>query len=237
MKNNLRLQQIREAERNSHIEIYSGKELYESGSWLQKPIRTVLDLMPLFRDYRELHILDLGGGVGRNSIPFAQEYRNISCTVECVDILELAIEKLKDNAQKYNAASTIKGIVSSIEDYAIEENNYDLIMAISALEHVESKDAFIHKLIEMRDGIRENGIVCLVINSEVIETDKQTGESLPPQFEVNLSTDEMQKILMDTFCDWNIIKRTVRAQQYDIPRECGVVELKTNVVTLVARKV
>lgn len=236
MENNLRLQQIRESERNSHIEIYSGKELFESGSWLQKPIKTVLDLLPLFRDYYELHILDLGGGVGRNCIPFAQEYCNISCTVECVDILELAIEKLKGNAQRYHVASSIKGIVSSIEDYAIEENRYDLIMAVSALEHVESKDAFIHKLHEMCNGIRENGIVCLVINSEVVETDKQTGESLLPQFEVNPGTEELQDILKDAFADWEIMKRTVRAQQYDIPRECGVVDLKTNVVTLVARK-
>lgn len=236
MKNKLRLQQIREAERNSHIEIYSEKELYESGSWLQKPIKTVLDLVPLFHDYNELHVLDLGGGVGRNCIPFAQEYSNISCTVECVDILELAIEKLKDNAQRYHIASTIKGIVSSIEDYTIEECKYDLIMAVSALEHVESEEAFVNKLIEIRDGIREKGIVCLVINSEVMETNKDTGESLEPQFEVNPDTEELQAILRDTFADWEIMKTTVRTQQYDIPRDAVTSDLKTRVVTLVARK-
>ena len=46
--NNDRLTEIREAEKASHLEIYSTAELYEKGSWLQKPIKTVLDLLPIF---------------------------------------------------------------------------------------------------------------------------------------------------------------------------------------------
>ncbi len=52
MKQATRLQQIRESERNSHMEIYSIKELFEPGSWLQKPIKTVLDLIPLYHRLR-----------------------------------------------------------------------------------------------------------------------------------------------------------------------------------------
>lgn len=230
-----RLEQIRRFERDSHIEIYSTKELYESGSWLQKPIKTVLDIVPMFEEYQELHILDLGSGVGRNSIPFAQKYAEIPCTIECVDILELAIEKLKYNAEKYNVASSIKGIVAPIEEYSIPENSYDLIMAISALEHINSEEAFIAKLREIQAGIRENGIVCLIINSNVVEKDKATGKGLAPQFEVNLPTAKLQSLLEQSFKGWEKIKATVSVQHYDIPREKGVVELTSNVVTLVAR--
>lgn len=89
---NQRLNEIRESEKQSHIETYTKNELYENGSWLQKPIKTVLDLIPLFEDYEELYILDLGVGVGRNCIPFAQVYKNKPCYIEGVDILELAIQ-------------------------------------------------------------------------------------------------------------------------------------------------
>ncbi|MDE5894233.1 MAG: hypothetical protein K2H45_15065 [Acetatifactor sp.] len=50
-----RLEQIRSSERKSHTEIYTSRELYQEGSWLRKPIKTVMELMPLFQDYRELH--------------------------------------------------------------------------------------------------------------------------------------------------------------------------------------
>lgn len=48
-----RLDEIRESEKKSHIETYTKNELYENGSWLPKPIKTVLDLIPLFEDYEE----------------------------------------------------------------------------------------------------------------------------------------------------------------------------------------
>lgn len=66
-----RLAKIRESERKSHEALYSGEELYKEGSWLKKPIKTVLDLLPLFREYDELKVLDLGCGVGRNAIAVA----------------------------------------------------------------------------------------------------------------------------------------------------------------------
>lgn len=236
MKTNTRLQQIREAERKSHIEIYSDKNLYESGSWLAKPIKTVLDLIPMFKNYQQLRILDLGSGVGRNSIAFAREYQNISCTVECVDILDLAIKKLEENAGKFNVASSVKGIIAPIEEYPIAENAYDVIMAVSALEHVESEAIFLQMLKKISRGITENGVVCLVINSNVVEMDKVTGNPLEPQFEVNLDTELLQKMLEGIFGEWEKIKTLVSVQKYDIPRDNSVVDLTSNVVTFVARK-
>lgn len=232
----MRLEEIRKAERESHEEVYSSCKLYESGSWLQKPIRTVLNLIPEFAEHEEIRVLDLGGGVGRNCIPFAKEYRDRQCLVECVDILDMAIEKLYENAREHDVESVIKGIVSPIEKFDIKENTYDLIMAISALEHIDSEESFINKLQEIRRGIRKNGIVCLVINSEVVEIHKETKEALPPQFEVNLSTEAMKKLLEKAFTGWELIKTTVSRQNYDVPRDSCIAELSTNVVTYVARK-
>ena len=233
---NNRIRQIRESEKKSHIEMYSNDELYKTGSWLKKPIKTIQEIIPLFKDYKELNVLDLGCGVGRNSISIAQEYKNADCIIECVDILELAIEKLYSNANEYGVSSNIRGIVKPIEDYVIQANSYDFIMAVSALEHVDTKNTFIDKLVEIREGIRENGVVCLIINSNVRENDKATGNKVPAQFEVNLSTQELQTILNQIFIEWTILKTTVQEQQYDIPRENGVSDLKTSVVSFVARK-
>lgn len=230
------IQSIRESERKSHEELYSGEELYKEGSWLNKPIRTVTDLFPVFDGCKEFRALDLGSGIGRNGIAIAKRFQNISCRVDCVDILELAIEKLLENAKRFGVEECIWGTVCPIEEFEILPNTYDLILAVSALEHIDSKESFAKKLKEIRDGIKQNGIVCLVINSEVEEKNKETGEALFPQFEVNLRTDELQAVLQETFVDWEVIKATVREQQYDIPREGCISELSTNVVTCVVRR-
>ena len=41
------LTDIRNSERQSHMEVYATHRLYEPGSWLAKPVKTVLDTIPL----------------------------------------------------------------------------------------------------------------------------------------------------------------------------------------------
>ena len=48
---NERIKRIRISERNSHTEIYLNEELYKSDSWLNKPIKTVVDLIPCFKGF------------------------------------------------------------------------------------------------------------------------------------------------------------------------------------------
>ena len=233
---NERINHIRHAEAASHTQAYTSHALYSPGSWLAKPVKTVMDLLPLFEGYTNFRALDLGSGVGRNCIPVAQHFCGIPCRVDCVDILELAIAKLNESALQYGVENRIRGIVSSIDDYKITADSYDLIMAISALEHIASKSAFEKKLAEIRDGLWSGGIACLIVNSGVIEHDKATGQELLPQFEVNLPTSQMQDILEKTFAGWQVIKHTIVHQKYDIPREYGIADLETDVVTYVVRK-
>lgn len=230
------VESIREAERKSHEEIYSTAKLFEKGSWLQKPVKTILDILPLFEEYEALSVLDLGCGVGRNSIPIAQAFQNAKCIIDCVDILDMAIDKLNYYSDEYGVSDCINGIVTSIDDFEIEKNGYDIILSVSSLEHINSEDAFINKLYEIRNGIKENGVVCLIVNSEISETDKQSGKPLEPQFEVNLKTDKLVSLFQDVFIDWQFLKTTVVNQRYDIPRNDCVADLTTNVVTCVVRK-
>ena len=231
-----RIEQIRKAEAESHTEAYNNYVLFSPGSWLAKPVKTVMELLPQYEGYEQFCGLDLGSGVGRNSIPVAQHFNGIPCRVDCVDILELAITKLNENARQYGVEKSICGIRSSMDDYEIAADSYDLIMAVSALEHVASQSVFEKKLMEIRDGLRSGGIACLIVNSGVTEQDKLNGKELPPQFEVNLPTDQMQEMLHKTFSGWKMIKHTVVHQKYDIPREKGLSALETDVVTCVVRK-
>ena len=233
---NERINHIRKAEAASHTQAYTSHALYSPGSWLAKPVKTVMELLPLFEGYTQFAALDLGSGVGRNCIPVAQHFSGIPCRVDCVYILELAIAKLNENALQYGVENCIRGIVSAIDDYEITADSYDLIMAISALEHIASQSAFEKKLAEIWDGLRYGGIACLSVNSGVIEHDKATGQELPAQFEVNLPTDQMQELLEKTFAGWQVIKHTIVHQKYDIPREDCVADLETDVVTYVVRK-
>ena len=78
----LNVDTIRESEKISHEKIYSEKQLYEQGSWLAKPVKTVMDSLELL-SCKEINVLDLGCGVGRiimfkeclkhNIIPFIIE--------------------------------------------------------------------------------------------------------------------------------------------------------------------
>ena len=111
-----------------------------------------------------------------------------------------------------------------------------MIIAVSALEHVDNVESFKNKLTEISKGTKENGIVCLIINSQITEINKENRLPLIPQFEVNLKTQELIDLLNVAFDGWEIIKNTVRNQKYDIPRENCVSDLTTDVVTYVARK-
>lgn len=230
------LEQIREKERLSHIDAYTQHTLYQAGSWLKKPVQTVMDLLENFDSYPSLRILDLGCGVGRNCIAIAQHFSNIHCEIDCVDILDLAIEKLKHNAEKYNVLSSIHGCVMPLERYSIPTNAYDLILAVSALEHVDSEGSFVRVLAEIKSGIRENGVFCLIINTDVQEFDKFTGQPLSAQFEVNLTERKLRCLLQDIFSGWSVLKYTVQQQNYDIPRDDIVACLYSYVVTFVVKK-
>ena len=233
---NERLARIRESERKSHTAIYTNEKLYHSDSWLQRPIKTVREIVQFFDGYNELRVLDLGCGVGRNSIYIAEQFRDINCSVDCVDLLDIAIEKLMENATEHNVSSHINGITTSIEEYEIQRNSYDFIMAISALEHIDSQDSFQRKLLEIRDGVQKNGIVCLIINSNIVEACLETNNPMEAQFEVNLPTETIQALLNEIFLEWEILKTSVVSQQYDIPRELFISRLNTNVITYVARR-
>ena len=107
---NDRLNRIRESEKKSHTEIYTSEKLYDTNSWLSKPIKTVQEISSHFSDYESIRILDLGAGVGRNSIYLAEQFKSKNCIIDCVDLLDIAIGKLNQNASIHGVSDSINGM-------------------------------------------------------------------------------------------------------------------------------
>lgn len=225
---------IRSAEIEYHDAFYKSTKLYEPGSWIGKPVANVMEAFDMIDSSKPLKILDLGSGVGRNAIAIAQ--MSIDGTViDCVDLLPSAIEILNDNAKVYHVKDKINGIVSTIEDYQINKE-YDFIIGVSTLEHVNDEAAFKKVLKNIRNHLVINGVACLIINSEVQEKDIETGELLVPQFEVNMLTKDIQKLVHDIFVGFEFVKEEIKLLNYRINRAGKDVNLSTNAVTFIIRR-
>ena len=229
-----RLERIRQAEAQSHTAAYADLQLYAPGSWLSKPVRALGELLPLYEDCHGLRVLDLGSGVGRNAIACAQ--RLPGCRVECVDILPVAIEKLLENAERLGVSEQIEGVTAPVDGFPVEQKGYDLILAASVLEHLDSRESARRKMREISEGIRPGGAVLIVMNTGVREWDTATGEALDAQFEVNLSPEEVRRLLDDAFGGWEILWDTLIHQEYDVPRGERRVTIFSEVVTFTAKR-
>ncbi len=229
-----RLTEIRRAEAQSHTAAYESLELYAPGSWLSKPVKALGALLPLYAGMPGLRVLDLGSGVGRNAIACARQLPG--CTVECVDILPIAIEKLLENAEKMGVGDSVRGIAAPVDGFEIEENGYDLILAASVLEHLDSRASAIRKLKEIARGIRPGGAAMILMNTGVREWDADTGEMLDAQFEVNLSPEEVRELLDDFFRGWEVLWDKCIHYEYPVPRGERVAVISSEVVTFTARR-
>ncbi|MEJ9319200.1 class I SAM-dependent methyltransferase, partial [Halalkalibacterium halodurans] len=157
-----RIEFIRKEEKKYHDFCYENYKLFEEGSWLYKPVKTVIELLPILDERTSPKVLDLGSGVGRNSIPIAKEIKNKNGKVICVDLLDSALDKLKLYSKEYEVEEVIETMKADIGHYDIAKNEYDLIVAVSTLEHVESENVFEKVIKKMASGTKNEGINCII---------------------------------------------------------------------------
>lgn len=230
------IEYIRNEEKKYHDRLYENHKLFEEGTWLYKPVKTVISLLDYFKDRSYLNALDLGCGVGRNSIPIAKALKNNNGKVICVDLLDSALEKLIEYSQKHEVASVIETKKIDIEDFIIHQEEYDFIVAVSVLEHLSSKSALERKLTQMVRGTKDNGINCIVSNTNINEVSLKTNTPVQPMFEINVSSFEMLVLLDHIYQGWEIIQRNVKQQEFEIERNGEPIILTTDCITFVAIK-
>ncbi|MED1903058.1 class I SAM-dependent methyltransferase [Bacillus thuringiensis] len=231
-----RIDYIKQEEQKYHDLCYEQYKLFETGSWLYKPVKTVMDLINHFDGQNNLQVLDLGSGVGRNSIPIAQKIRNTSGTVTCVDLLNSALTKLQTYSKEHDVFEVIKTEQAAIENYHIDSNAYDYIVAVSSLEHAKSEEDFKNVLHSMKKGTKNGGINCLIINSNIQEIDLKTNEELEALIEINLPTEEMIHLLKSIYKGWKEVKVEIKELAYNIVRNERHIQLKTNAITFAVQK-
>ncbi|MEI2316433.1 class I SAM-dependent methyltransferase [Bacillus paramobilis] len=231
-----RIDHIRNEEKKYHDLCYEQYKLFETGSWLYKPVKTVIDLMDYFEGQNNLQVLDLGSGVGRNSIPIAQKIKNANGTVTCVDLLDSALTKLQIYSQEHDVFEVIKTEQAAIENYYFHPNTYDYIVAVSSLEHVKSEKDLKNVLHSMKKGTKTGGINCLIINSNIQEIDLHTNGKLDALIEINLPTEDMIYLLKSIYKEWQEIKIKIKELAYHIVRNERDIQLKTNAITFVVQK-
>ncbi|EJV72365.1 hypothetical protein BWGOE4_26670 [Bacillus mycoides] len=231
-----RIDYIRHEEKKYHDFCYEQYKLFEAGSWLYKPVKTVMNMLNYFEGQKDLHILDLGSGVGRNSIPIAQKIMNSGGTVTCVDLLDSALTKLQVYSKEHDVFEYIKTEQSALEDYYISSNSYNYIIAVSSLEHVRSIEDFKKVLHSMKNGTKSGGINCLIVNSNIQEIDLETNQALDALIEINLSTKEMIHTLKDVYTEWQEVQVEIKNLTYDIVRNGTHIQLNTNAITFVMQK-
>lgn len=232
-----RLEQIRLKEKLYHDEYYQNVKLFTKDTWLQKPVKTVMDTFELLSDKKDVRLLDLGCGVGRNSIPLAQRLKGTNSKLVCVDFLESAIINLEQYAQEFGVSDKLELIQSDIGEFNVSPNSYDYIISVSVLEHLDSILTF-HRVLEaLKLGTKEKGVHCFIINSNIQEIEIDTGSPLNPMFEILFRTETLITKLRNTYtADWAIIRETVAEYSLEIMRDDKRVLLKSDVVTWIAQK-
>lgn len=175
-----------------------------------------MDNLVYFNSNDNVTVLDLGCGVGRNSIPIAESMKTRRGRVICVDLIQSALVKLLDYSQQFGVSEYIKIIQSDIGEYVIGVNEFDYIIAVSALEHVESELKLKQVLERMVRGTKDNGINCIIMNTNIEEIDMSTGKELEPLMELNMTTDYAQQLLLSAYQGWDSIFTTVKKLQFTI---------------------
>lgn len=231
-----RIEKIREEERKYHEACYDNYKLFEAGSWLHKPVRTVMDNLSLLEDRKNLSVLDLGCGVGRNSIPIAETLLNRNGKVVCIDLIESALSKLMSYSSQHGVEHFLEPVLSDIGDYNIPIHEFDYIVSVSALEHVNSEEVLVDVLGRMTLGTKSDGINCIIMSTNIKEIDALTGESLEPYLEINLNTDQAVQLLNEVYKGWEVLNKHVKPLEFLIERNGREILLRCDCFTFVAKK-
>lgn len=225
----------REKEILYHEKFYEEAALFEPGSWLARPVQTVMDHLELL-PFQNMRVLDLGCGVGRNSIPIAQRIQPAGGKVLCVDLLPSAVDKLRQYAASYGVSSSIEALAADVQHYDIAKDTYHYIIACSCLEHMSSEAAFVSKIKQMQAGTMDRGIHCILMSTEVKEIDLETGVEEEGLIELNLSADQAFSIFYELYPEWEILMNRQIQQDIQEVKDGRDVLFRSQWITFIARK-
>ena len=219
-----------------HREYYASHQLFEPGTWLEKPNSALMNIGEELAKLCNVSVLDLGSGIGRNAIPLAQLLGKKVSTFDCVDIVEIAIEKLKENASYYRVDHIINPILKNLAEFSVASCRYDLILAMSSLEHAVKSEKLPELIRRIQNGTKITGFNCLSIGTNLTEIDHKTGKNITPLISAALSSAECTNLLRDLYRDWDIQKLGLSTFSQRIHRGQQEITWSSDYCLLVARR-
>lgn len=187
--------------RQYHEQYYGRHQLYEPGSWLSKSDPRLIELSSATGLDAHSRVLDLGCGVGRNSIALA---KLTGAHVTAVDILPSALDKLQQYANQHQVDQCINAVTSSMEEFAIEPDAYDLILAVSAIEHVASLTALHRVLADIQRGTKKGGRVLITTSTARNVIAETSGKKVETLVETPLTERQATQVFAQIFQGWQI---------------------------------
>lgn len=227
---------IRENSEEFYKRAYERKYSFRGSSMLDKPVRGMMECLSALKNEKYINVLDLGAGEGRNAIPVAKMFSEKICNIECVDNCEKANQLLEEYAQSEGLQKVIHATFSQIEDYAIQTNMYQMVIASFCLEHMESEERMYAKIAEMREGIKAGGMICLAVHTNLQEQAKYSGQTVFSRFELHLDTEVFREQLEKLFAEWQIMKSAVWEQSWEEDRNGTTVEVQADELVFIAQK-
>jgi 2-polyprenyl-3-methyl-5-hydroxy-6-metoxy-1,4-benzoquinol methylase len=216
-----------------HREFYKVNSLFEPGSWLEKPDANIIEIGNSFLGQAPIRVLDLGAGVGRNAIPLAKLLKDQKISIDCVDILDIAIDKLTLNAHTFGVTQSINPILADVSTYSIPTEQFDLILAESVVEHCLDMQAV---LLSIQTGTKIGGFNCLSITTDLEETDISTGAKLEPSIQTNLSAIDCEALIRHLYSNWKVKKLTFSPYEEIQTRQEVAILRKAKFLFLVAER-
>lgn len=214
-----------------HQEYYASNQLFQKGSWLEKPDKDVQRIIDTLCDGSSKTVLDLGSGVGRNAIALAKA----GFTLTCVDNLALAVELLNRYAAEHKVADRVVAEVYELDAYQVPENTFDVLLAVSVLEHASSREQVRRIIEQLSRGARYGGIALVTISTDRKVFEVDSGKSVKTLVETRLSADEATALLKESFRTWSSLDLHCEVYQERLQYEGKLVDWSSTEVRMFAR--
>lgn len=189
-----------------HKLYYSQHQLFEADSWLAKPDAGLMELVEKLIAHPQstpLELLDLGCGVGRNAVPVAMALAqaDVEARLLGVDVLPESIEILSKNCRTFCVDHIVEGLVADNDQFEIEASHYDLIAAISVVEHCAGKARVLKLLKSIAGGLKPGGLLRIEMTTDRNVIDLATKQAVPTHVETPLSERQVKEMLAEAFSE------------------------------------